>query len=520
MENKCFLVVPQMIDMWMKKEYVSREILGVEYLGAALKKANINCTVLNAYAQRISNDEVCKIIMKENYKIVGVSCPSQRSYPFSKDLVKKLRNEYNYKGFITMGGFYVSLAYKEILEDCKEIDYLMRGEGERTIAPFYNALFTGKSINGIKGITYLKDGSIITETPDYIEELDELPFPIRDMDNFKQFKDQDKIPFRVMSGRGCYGRCTFCSVIEHERPRCKLFRSAKNIVDEIEDLVKTYNAKIINFADDIFFDGSKRSNEHINEFVRLMKERNIHIEFDCHLRATDVNEEQLMKLKSVGLTTVWLGLESGCQRLLDEMHKNCTVEQNYKAIEILKKCKLTPSVTFITLVPTMSFEELKMNYSFLKKIDCYCEDNLYNRLNIYTGCEYEKILEEKGLLTEKKRFYDRDNYIFADEKVGFYANIISIMKELFIKPRKILYGINCENDESIELDQLMDNYTDWSKKTWEFFVDFCMENIEKENMDMEFYNKMMKEKIEELANKVIKFANNNNLKIKKEIGEE
>lgn len=520
MSDRCFLVVPQMIDMWMKKEYVSREILGVEYLGAALKKANVDCVVLNAYAQRLTNDEVCQMIMKENYKVVGVACPSQRSYPFSKDLVKKLRNEYNYKGYITMGGFYVSLAYREILEDCKEIDYLMRGEGERTIAPFYTALFNGESIDEIKGITYLKNGEIITKEPDYIEELDEIPFPIRDMNNFKQFKNQDKIPFRVMSGRGCYGRCTFCSVIEHERPRCKLFRSAKNIVDEIEELVKNYNAKVINFADDIFFDRSKRSNEHIEEFVKLMKERDIHVEFDCHLRATDVNEEQLMKLKSVGLTTVWMGLESGCQRLLDEMHKNCTVEQNYKAIEILKKCGLTPSITFITLVPTMSFEELKMNYEFLRKIDCYCEDNLYNRLNIYTGCEYEQILKEKGLLTPKKRFYDRDNYIFADEKVGFYADVISVMKELFIKPRKILYGINCENEESKELDELMDEYSEWSKKTWEYFVEYCIKHIEEGNMNMEFYNKMMNKKIDELVNNVKKFAQENNLKLKIEIGKE
>ena len=190
MSDRCFLVVPQMIDMWMKKEYVSREILGVEYLGAALKKANVDCVVLNAYAQRLTNDEVCQMIMKENYKVVGVACPSQRSYPFSKDLVKKLRNEYNYKGYITMGGFYVSLAYREILEDCKEIDYLMRGEGERTIAPFYTALFNGESIDEIKGITYLKNGEIITKEPDYIEELDEIPFPIRDMNNFKQFKNQ------------------------------------------------------------------------------------------------------------------------------------------------------------------------------------------------------------------------------------------------------------------------------------------------------------------------------------------
>ena len=94
------------------------------------------------------------------------------------------------------------------------------------------------------------------------------------------------------------------------------------------------------------------------------------------------------------------------------------------------------------------------------------------------------------------------------------------MKELFIKPRKLLYGINCENDESPELDKLMDEYSNWSKNTWEYFVDFCMENIENGNMDMDFYKKMMNEKINELSDKVIRFANENNLKIKKEIGVE
>ena len=92
MEDKCFLVVPQMIDMWMKKEYISREMLGIEYLGAALKKENIDCVILNAYAQRLTNHEVCQEIIQGQYKIVGISCPSQRSYPFAKDLAKKLSN--------------------------------------------------------------------------------------------------------------------------------------------------------------------------------------------------------------------------------------------------------------------------------------------------------------------------------------------------------------------------------------------------------------------------------------------
>lgn len=499
---ECFLVVPQMIDMWMKKEYISREMLGIEYLASALIKNDISCDFVNAYARRLSHNDVCKQIIDKQYKIVGVSCPSQRSYPYSKEFIKVLRNTYHYSGYIVMGGFYISLAYQNILNDFNDYDFLMIGEGENVISPFYKTLLEGGDFSHFAGLIYRHDNKWKINEPEFIYDLDSLNFPKRDLKTWEYFRNKERIPFRVMSGRGCYGRCTFCSVLRCEEKYGKRFRSAENIVDEIEELVNLYNAKIINFADDIFFDGSKKSNEHIEQFVKLMKDRNIHVEFDCHLRVTDVKKEQLLKLKEVGLTTVWLGLESGCQRILNEMNKHCTVEQNKNAIKILFECGLTPSITFITLVPTMSFEELKQNYDFLWEIGCYCEDNLYNRLNIYTGCEYETILKNKGLLVPKKQFYDRDNYIFADERVGFYAELINIMKELFIEPRKLLFNLNNIVVDDLEMDDMIERYNKWSKKVWEDFVCFSIENIEKGNFNKEMYEKKMHSLIREIVSKL------------------
>ena len=113
--------------------------------------------------------------------------------------------------------------------------------------------------------------------------------------------------------------------------------------------------------------------------------------FNIELRPNDINRDELLLLRSVGLRAVFIGIESGIQRVLNEMRKDTTVEMNVQALQILKDLDIKIEMGWISLVPTMTFNELKENYQFLFSTECYTEENIYNRFNLYPGCYYEKI---------------------------------------------------------------------------------------------------------------------------------
>lgn len=435
---KCVLTVPNVSGKNLRIGIGNNEFLGIQYIAAALIKKGFICDLLNAHAYRYSNEEVVCKIMTVGYDIVGVSCPSQKCYVFAKDLIKLLRKK-GYKKYIVLGGFYATICYKEILEDLPEVDCISLGEGEVVFPSLVKALSTGESFNSLPGIAFKEsNGEIKFSYPERITNLDELPFPVRDVNIIGESDDVSEVGmnmcggrfFRITVGRGCYGRCSFCSILDfYKNCRTRYYRSAQNVVDELEMLVNKYGVNNFRFNDDIFYESSPNGIRWVHSFCEEVKKRNLKIEFAVELRANDIYKRELLMLKEIGLKKMSIGVESGVQRLLDEMKKDYTVPMLREKLKLMKECGITPAFTFITIVPTMSFEELMTNYMFIESLDCYVEKNLYNQLNIYTGCGYEQILQEKGLLLPKEHFYERHNYLFVDVRVKHFSIIIDRVVE-------------------------------------------------------------------------------------------
>lgn len=454
------LISPFVCDEWHKNDFQSREGLGLRYISAYLIKENMPHNLIDADAYRLSCNSVCEIIIKNNYAILGISCVSQRSYKYVKELVYNLRDVYNYKGYIFLGGFFVSLAFEEILEDINGLDFIIVGEGEKSVTEVYKRISQHKAFEDIPGVIIKKGLGEYSITPPYYEtQLDDLPFPIRDLGIFEN-QSPDNITMRILGGRGCYGHCTFCSVMMHDRPRYKVYRSALNVVEEIDYIYHKYHINKFAFNDEIFYDKSPKGRKWVADFCSLVDERMLKIDFQIQMRATDITEIELSLLKKVGLHSVSVGYESGVQRILDEMNKYTMVEENRRAYSIIKKTGLNVLTSYIMIVPTMNFEELKENFKFLLEIGGKANQYFYNRLNIYYGCAYEKILERENLLIHRKKFYDRHNYLFKDKKVELYANFADEMKKKLIPIRIKLYNfINKLNDYN-ERQKIINSYTE------------------------------------------------------------
>lgn len=322
-------------------------------------------------------------------------------------------------------------------------------------------------------------------------DLNDLPFPVR---NAEDLKNVDPKFLYIIAGRGCYGKCSFCSSQICFNYQYKIYRDPKDIVNEIEELVNTFKITYFRFQDDIFFDRSINSKKWVNNFINEIKNRKLNITFRIYLRTNDVDDEIIKKLKGVGLIEVFLGIETGIDRILKEMNKKAIVSDSYKAISILEDNDIDIEIGFITIVPTMSFEELKENYNFLFRIGHYEESNIHNRLNVFTGCEYVEILAKQNLLIPKENFWDRQEYKFIDKRVELFHNNLQKIKEYADKVKKklVIYKKSLISEDLIN-DNSIDNIELKYLKLWEEVIYVLIEQIENDIINLGYIYRLFDE---------------------------
>jgi anaerobic magnesium-protoporphyrin IX monomethyl ester cyclase len=211
-------------------------------------------------------------------------------------------------------------------------DYCLIGEGEETLLELLNQLSAKQDPNSIAGVV-----SPITlratRRPD-ITDLDKLSFPAWDLVDVQKYKRiwldrHGYFSMNVVTTRGCPYHCNWCAKpIWGQRYNS---RSPENVVAEIRWLKKAYSPNHIWFADDIL--GLKP--KWIERFAERLHEENALIPFKCLQRADLLNERTASALASAGCKTVWLGAESGSQKILDAMDKGDKVEDIYRAAKLL-----------------------------------------------------------------------------------------------------------------------------------------------------------------------------------------
>lgn len=217
-------------------------------------------------------------------------------------------------------------------------DAVVVGEGERTLEELVPALRQGTSLERVQGIAYLDDTDTLRITPSrpQIEDLDQQPWPARESVNIDQYlstwrKAHGTGSVSFISARGCPYKCQWCShqVYGHTHRR----RSPAGVVDEIEFLLERYQPDMIWAADDVF----TIHHGWLRQYVAEMRKRNIRIPFECISRADRINEEVADLLAELGCFRLWIGSESGSQRILDLMQRGVTVEQVRQATALLRE---------------------------------------------------------------------------------------------------------------------------------------------------------------------------------------
>ncbi len=287
--------------------------------------------------------------------LVGISSVSQNF-----NLAKRYARFAKVKQIpVIVGGVHISAIPTSLSED---MDVGCIGEGEKTIIELIELFLKGNGfpemeLKKIQGICYKKNNQIfLTESRKPIENMDNISLPARDLLKI------DKHSY-IFSSRGCPYRCVFCASSRYwEKTR---WFSAEYLVSEIKELVEKYNVDLISLFDDIFI----LDKERIKEIVSLLKKEKFYgkIKFTCSVRTNLLNEDIAKLLKEMGVVSVGMGLESGCERILKYLKgENISVKDNINAIKILKKYDIAANASFIIGSPDETKEEMLETYNFIK----------------------------------------------------------------------------------------------------------------------------------------------------------
>jgi len=312
--------------------------IGLMYIAAVLKRGGYQVEILDAFmlgdgefnntgeaiTVGLSFEQIRKEVQNRKPDVVGIAGPFTCQIENALETSKVVK-EVNINILTVLGGPHATLVPKEVLEETRTIDVVVTGEGEYAMLEIAQYLEEEKPLNSIQGIAYRKSAEIIVNSRrPFLVDLDELPYPAYDLVDMEKYLNPSRIGYRsfqsraisMITSRGCPFNCCFCAVHLHMG---KGFRahSAKYVLDHIQYVVDKYKVKNIFFEDDnLTLD--------LNRFEAIcdgLIERKIKIGWETPngVRADCLNLELLKKMKKSGAKSVFVGVESGDQQILDKV---------------------------------------------------------------------------------------------------------------------------------------------------------------------------------------------------------
>lgn len=388
--------------------------LGIAWLAAILRKEGFkDVSLIDSMAGHYTNQDILALLKKEDPDVIGISFGTQIRFS-AFELARSIKKDFP-EVPIVVGGPHPTLCSQDILENIPEIDIIVRGEGELSFLNLVKAIDKKENLSGVKGISFRDGrGNIIENLPESpIQDLDSLPMPARDLLPMEKYEKTSTLSKKrctsILSSRGCPYYCVYCSTSEQWGHFIR-HRSAKNVVDEIEFLLKTYPfLESIRFFDDVFTMDKNRVIEICNEIVS----RKLNFVWECEARANTIDRELIQAMKKAGCEFIDLGIESGSNRILKNIKKNITVEMALEATKIIKGAGIGMKAFFMHGLPGETYQDIKKTVFLSRHLfyDLKVEGTTQGITLIYPGTELERLAKSFGTLPKDfswSRYYVRE----------------------------------------------------------------------------------------------------------------
>ncbi|MFB3889722.1 MAG: radical SAM protein [Candidatus Bathyarchaeia archaeon] len=398
--------------------------IGLSYLAAVLDKEGYEVKVIDCPACGFTHQNLKAELESFAPDIVGVASMTA-TVPSALQSARTAK-EACPESTVIMGGPHATFADEQVLTEEKAVDIVVRGEGELTLLELAQNNAEPESLPKTQGITFRKDGQIIrTANRPFIEDLDALPRPAYKFLQMNKYRIYGKIFLPIMTSRGCPFQCSFCVASQMFGAKFR-GRSPKNVVDELEWLRNEYHAEGVSFHDDTLTLDKRRIIDICDEIIK----RKIKISWGCQTRVDTVSPEVLAKMHKAGCNEVSFGVESGCQRILDAVHKRFELSQAEKAIKWAKKEGLFVAVSTIIGYPGETKESMQQTSNLMQRIEP--DDAWLCIATPYPGTELRALVEKMGWkMTNDWTLYNTMNAIF--EIPGLPSEEFTRMREDFYR---------------------------------------------------------------------------------------
>lgn len=424
----------------MRGQVLQQGSLGAGFLSSSLEGAGIKNYILDIKSEEILNDTLIHKIRISGCKIIAISVLAQIQFDVGIQVAECIKSA-NINVHITMGGHFPTLCCDNILHEFTCIDSIICGEGEYSIIALFQAIKNNMLFKKmIPGVRYRDMKGSIKGSKEIINinHIDRLPYPTIPFVE-KLIESGNRV--NIMAGRGCNENCTYCTIPAFRKNKCRKVHSPEYVLHWMKDLSKKYGVCKFNFIDDVFCDKNLESIEWIEQFVKLIKQNNLRVDFSISLKSKRYNEMSITLLKEVGLTQVFIGVESAANRILKIYGRKETIEEIDQVIAGIQRLGITVIIGFIFFDPYVSWNELKSNYQWLLKHHFY-SDHFFNVLKPYYGTWVRELLQNHGDLIESSCF-ECGNFIFKDSKVEILYNKLKVYENIYAKVNynvlKLLY---------------------------------------------------------------------------------
>ena len=391
-----------------------------------------------------------------NYLVANIATPTFQSDMMAVKLAKEILPNIC---TIVKGAPFLTYNTNTIYEN-PFIDYVIMGEAELTLKD----ILDGVPNCDILGICYRENFQPVkNDKRPFIEDLDILPFPARHLVDNSIYKrpDNGKVQAVIKVARGCPFHCFFCLATPVSGAKVRT-RSPENIVAELKECVEKYNIKNFLFWSDIF----NFNREWTLELCQKIIESGLKITWSSNTRADTMDDEMAKMMYKSGCRLVSIGVESGSQKMLDNIGKKITLDDIRNTVKILKKNKIKIYNYFVIGLPWETEETVEETIKFAIELDSnfisfytatplpgtkYFAYAMLNKLvegNLdFRSAYYEPVVRSEHLSKERifelhkqaiKRFYLRPKFIlktllslrsFAEFKNYFIAGMSLIMKK-------------------------------------------------------------------------------------------
>lgn len=386
--------------------------LGLGYVAAVLLQAGHEVKVSDMFYR--DSNQVLQEIMEYEPQLVGITClTEQRAGAFE---VARLVKSVDSSACVVLGGHHPTYMPQQVIES-PFVDIIVLGEGEVTTLALVEALERGKDLAQVEGIIYKKGQNVIFTHPrELIKDLDTIPFPPYHQFNLDSYPRQHEIEptlktatfkghrlidyftngsqyVSLITSRGCPYRCQFCSTTLFWGRRWR-FRSASNVLEEMDLLYHQFNVRYFSFADDAATVNQKR----MIEICQGIIDRGFDIAWDCTTRVNWVSPEMLKWMRKAGCYRISFGVESGSQKILETIGKKQSIDQIVAAFEMAHHVGIHPSALLMVGNPGETHETIQETIDLVRRIKPYGVG--VSITLVFPGTELYELSKAQGLIND------------------------------------------------------------------------------------------------------------------------